>query len=273
MTSSKPTGAATTGAPMRLNKFLAHAGVASRRGADELIGKGNVQVNGRTVYTMGVVVTPGRDHVTVDGREVVLDATPQLTTLMLNKPTGYLSTRSDPDGRPTIFSLLPPQHHHLYPVGRLDLDSEGLMLLSDDGDLTYRLTHPSFEHEKEYWVQITGRAPEPALRKLRKGVLLEDGMASALVRPLVQIPAEQRFWVQSDPRHWWLVFILHEGRKRQVRRMCEAVDLEVRRLIRVRIASLHVGDLHPGKWRALSTRQQRAVEAIKQAPLPAASEA
>ncbi len=251
---------------MRLNKFLAHAGVASRRAADDMIASGRVQVNGRTVYTMGVTVIPGRDRVAVDGHQVTLAVKKDFTTLMLNKPAGYLSTRSDPDGRPTILELLPPEHHHLYPIGRLDLDSEGLILLSDDGDLTYRLTHPSFEHEKEYWVQITGRAPEPAMRKLRKGVLLEDGLASAEVRPLVQIPAEHRFWIEGDPRHWWLVFILHEGRKRQVRRMCEAVDLEVRRLVRVRIASLHIGDLAPGKWRPLSTRQRRAVEAIKQEP-------
>lgn len=254
---------------MRLNKFLAHAGVASRRGADELIIQGRVQVNGRTVYTMGISVIPGRDRVLVNGREIVLAAAEPIT-LTLNKPAGYLSTRRDPEGRPTVFDLTPPEYRLLYPVGRLDMDSEGLMLLSDDGELTYRLTHPSFEHEKEYWVQIRGRVPAPAIRKLQKGVELDDGLAAAQVRPLTQIPAEQRFWVgtEPDPRHSWLVFLLHEGRKRQIRRMCEAVDLDVLRLIRVRIASLHIGDLRPGQWRLLTSRQRRAVEAIKQQPAP-----
>lgn len=254
---------------MRLNKFLAHAGITSRRGADELIIQGRVQVNGRTVYTMGLTVVPGRDRVVVNGREITLTAK-EPVTLLLNKPAGYLSTRSDPDDRPTVFDLTPPEYRLLYPVGRLDLDSEGLMLLSDDGDLTYRLTHPSFEHEKEYWVQIRGRVPAPALRKLQKGVELEDGLASADVRPLIRIPAEQRFWVEQepDPRHTWLVFLLHEGRKRQIRYMCEAVDLDVRRLIRVRIASLHIGDLGPGQWRLLTARQRRAVAAIKAQPAP-----
>lgn len=252
--------------PMRLNKFLAHAGVASRRKADELIQQGRVQVNGRTVYAMGVTIDPARDRVTFEGREVTLVAG-ETTTLLLNKPPGYLSTRIDRRGRTTILDLVPPRYHHLHPVGRLDLDSEGLMLLSDDGDLTYRLTHPSFEHEKEYWVQIAGRVPEPALRKLRGGVLLEDGQASARARRLAKIPPEQRFWLdpELDSRHTWLALIIHEGRKRQIRRMCEAVDLRILRLVRVRIASLHIGDLAPGQWRPLSARQQRAVAAIKAA--------
>ncbi len=249
---------------IRLNKFLAHAGLASRRTADALIQQGRVQVNGRAVEASGVMITPGRDRVTVDGQEVK-GAARESITLLLNKPTGYLCTRQDPGGRPTILSLVPAEYHHLYPVGRLDADSEGLVLLSDDGDLTYRLTHPSFEHDKEYWVQIAGRVPAPALRKLGKGVELEDGIAAAEVRPLLRIPIEQRFWIEPepDPRHTWLIFLLHEGRKRQIRRMCEAVDLEVRRLIRVRIASLHIGDLAPSQWRPLTARQRRAVAAIK----------
>ena len=251
---------------IRLNKFLAHAGVASRRAADRLIAEGRVQVNGKTQTTLGVTIDPERDRVAVDGKPVGLPSV-QPTTLLLNKPPGYLSTRHDPEGRPTVFSLVPPEYIQLYPVGRLDYESEGLMLLSDDGDLTYRLTHPSFEHEKEYWVQVRGRVPEPALRKLGKGVLLEDGLASARVRHLQTIPAEQRFWLQPepDPRHSWLVLIIHEGRKRQIRRMCEAVQLDIRRLVRVRIASLHIGDLRPGQWRPLSARQRRAVDAIKTA--------
>lgn len=250
--------------PVRLNKYLAQAGVTSRRGADALIRQGRVQVNGRPVSALGTLVMPGRDRVTLDG--VVIEPRGETTTtLMLNKPAGYLCTRHDPEGRPTIYDLLPAEYHHLHPVGRLDLDSEGLVVLTDDGDLTYRLTHPSFAHDKEYWVQVSGRVPLPALRKLRRGVVLEDGPAAAQVRPLARIPAEQRFWVEPepDPRHSWLLFVIHEGRKRQIRRMCEAVGLEVRRLIRVRIASLHIGDLAPGRWRRLTTRQERAAAAIK----------
>ncbi|NOZ71009.1 MAG: rRNA pseudouridine synthase [Chloroflexi bacterium] len=249
---------------MRLNKFLAHAGVSSRRGADVLIQEGRVQVNGKTVYTMGIQVDPDKDVVTCDGKPVhVRTAAP--TTILLNKPAGYLSTRNDPQGRPTVFQLVPPEFHSLYPVGRLDLDSEGLILLTNDGDLTYRLTHASFHHEKEYWVQIKGWAPEPALRKLRKGVEIEDGIARAKIGRLERIPLEQRFWLEPKPtpNTSWLIFTLEEGRKRQIRYMCQAIDLEIKRLVRVRIASLHIGDMRPGEWRRPTKRQQRAIAAIK----------
>lgn len=250
---------------IRLNKYLARAGVSSRRGADKLIQQGRVQINGRTVYTMGIKVDPARDRVAVDGRPVSPQG-PDPVTLLLNKPSRVLSTRYDPQGRATVLDLLPRQYQHLNPVGRLDFMSEGLMLMSEDGDLTYRLTHPSFGHEKEYWVKIAGRPPEPALRKLRQGIELEDGMARATIQRLNRIPPEQRFWLEPepDPRHTWLVFVISEGRKRQIRRMCQAVDLEIRRLVRVRIASLHIGDLRPGQWRPLTARQRRAVKAIKE---------
>lgn len=251
---------------MRLNKFLAHAGVSSRRGADKLIQQGRVQVNGKTVYTMGIQVDPEQDVITCDGQRVHV-RTVAPTTIFLNKPRGYLSTRYDPQGRPTVFDLVPPEFQALYPVGRLDLDSEGLMLLSNDGDLTYRLTHASFHHEKEYWVQIKGWAPAPALRKLQKGVEIESGIARAKVGRLQQIPLEQRFWLEPEPtpNSSWLIFTLEEGRKRQIRYMCQAVDLQIRRLVRVRIASLHIGDMPPGEWRRPTKRQQRAIAAIKSA--------
>jgi pseudouridine synthase len=249
---------------MRLNKYLAHTGMASRRAADRLIEQGRVQVNGRTIYAMGVKIDPKKDRITVDGRAVTLRQGESMT-LLLNKPVGVLTTRHDPEGRQTVLDLVPPQFHHLRPIGRLDYLSEGLVLLSDDGDLIYRLTHPSYQHEKEYWVQIAGRVPEPALRKLRKGIELEDGMAHARVRHLHKIPLEQRFWLdpRSESKHAWLAFIITEGRKRQIRRMCQAVDLNLLRLVRVRMASLHIGDLRPGQWRSLTARQRRAANAIK----------
>ncbi|HEY81144.1 MAG TPA: rRNA pseudouridine synthase [Anaerolineae bacterium] len=247
---------------MRLNKFLAHAGVASRRAADELIATGRVRVNGRVVRAMGVQIDPERDQITVDGKPVHLNRA-AFIYLLLNKPAGVITSRKDPEGRRTLYDLIPRRYHHLHPVGRLDFQSEGLVLLTDDGDLTQRLTHPSHRHEKEYWVQVAGQVPDVTLHKLRKGVPLEDGLARARVRYLGKIPPEQRFWIQPDSKHTWMVFILHEGRNRQIRRMCQAVGLRVRRLVRVRIDSIHIGDLKPGQWRLATKRQLKAIRAIK----------
>ena len=249
---------------MRLNKFLAHAGVASRRAADKLIAAGRVQVNGRVVREMGVQIDPDRDKVLVDGRPVRATVQAErFTYLLLNKPRGVITSRKDPEGRKTILDLIPPRYHHLHPVGRLDFQSEGLVLLTDDGELTQRLSHPSFQHEKEYWVQVVGDVPNVLLYKFRKGVRLEDGVARARVRRLSKIPPAQRFWIKPEPKSAWLVFILTEGRNRQIRRMCEAVDLRVKRLVRVRMESLHIGDLKPGQWRLASKKQLKAIKAIK----------
>ena len=250
---------------MRLNKFLAHAGIASRRAADKLIAAGRVQVNGRVVREMGVQIDPARDRVAVDGR-LVRSSPPGegFTYLLLNKPRGVITSRKDPAGRKTILDLIPPRYHHLHPVGRLDFQSEGLVLLTDDGDLTQRLSHPSFRHEKEYWVQVAGQVPNVVLYKFRKGVRLEDGVARARVRRLGKIPPEQRFWIEPEPGTTWLAFILTEGRNRQIRRMCEAVDLRVKRLVRVRMESIHIGDIRPGHWRLASKKQLKAIKAIRQ---------
>ncbi len=249
---------------MRLNKFLAHAGVASRRKADQLIAAGRVKVNGRVVREMGVQIDPNLDQVTVDGRPVGGKADGEdYTYLLLNKPRGVITSRKDPEGRPTVLDLIPSRYHHLHPVGRLDYQSEGLVLMTDDGELTQRLSHPSYRHEKEYWVQVVGPVPNVVLYKLRKGVMLEDGLAQARVRRLNKIPPEQRFWIQPDPKTTWLAFVLYEGRNRQIRRMCEALDLKVRRLVRVRMESIHIGDLKPGQWRLASKRQLKAIRAIK----------
>jgi 23S rRNA pseudouridine2605 synthase len=247
---------------MRLNKFLAHAGIASRRTADKLIAAGRVQINGQITRTMGIQVDLEQDVVKVDGK-LVQKPTPHKTYLLLNKPPGVITSRKDPEGRPTILDLVPKKYHHLHPVGRLDYQSEGLVLLTNDGDLTQRLSHPSFQHEKEYWVQVDGFVPNVVLYKFRKGVLLEDGTARARVRRLSKIPPEQRFWIQETTGRTWLAFILHEGRNRQIRRMCEALDLHIRRLVRVRMQSLHIGDLKPGQWQPATSRQRRAIQGIK----------
>ncbi len=250
---------------MRLNKFLAQAGIASRRAADRLIAAGRVRVNNRIIREMGVQIDPAVDEVTVDGRPV-RPLRQDFTYILLNKPRGYITSRKDTQGRPTIYTLLPPQYHRLHPVGRLDFQSEGLVILTDDGDLTLRLTHPTFRHEKEYWVQVQGQVPQVVLHKLRKGVQLHDGLARARVRYLGKIPPEQRFWIQQDPKHTWLAFILHEGRNRQIRRMCAAVGLRIRRLVRVRVDAIHLGDLKPGQWRLATKKQRKIIDRIKSTP-------
>jgi 23S rRNA pseudouridine2605 synthase len=220
---------------MRLAKFLAHAGVASRRAAEQLVFAGRVTVDGE------VVRDPARDvgeasAVQVDGRPASLER--RHVVYAVNKPAGYVSTVSDPQGRPTVVSLV-PSRERLYPVGRLDADTTGLILLTNDGELAHRLTHPSFEVPRVYRAQVA-RAPvrEPALRALRSGVQLDDGRtAPAKVRRL----APDR-----------LELTIHEGRKRQVRRMCEAVGHPVVRLARVAFGPLGLGDLEMGAHRRLT---------------------
>ena len=219
---------------MRLAKYLAHAGVASRRASEQLVFAGRVTVGG------DVVRDPARDvdersGVTVDGRPVALER--RQLVFLLNKPPGYVSTAHDPQGRPTVIELVKARER-LYPVGRLDADTTGLLLLTNDGELAHRLTHPSFEVPRTYRAQVR-RPPvrEPALRALREGVELDDGRTA---------PAHVR---QVKPGI--LEIQIHEGRKRQVRRMCEAVGHPVVRLERVAFGPLRLGDLPLGGHRLL----------------------
>jgi pseudouridine synthase len=191
-------------------------------------------------------VDPQHDRVEVDGRLITLPR--RHTYLLLNKPPGYLSTAHDPHGRPTVMDLI-PSGRRLYPVGRLDMDSEGLLLLTDDGDLAQRLTHPRYEHDREYHVWVDGRPAKRSLQRLREGIELEDGRTW---------PAEVT--VQRRERGGtWLRVVIHEGRKRQLRRMCDAVGHPVRRLIRVAMGPLALGDLPQGQHRALTRREQRTL--------------
>jgi len=230
----------------RLQKYLAHAGVASRRACEQLIVAGRVSVNGETVTALGTQVDPQRDRVEVDGRPITLPR--RHTYLLLNKPRGVLSTARDPHGRPTVMDLI-PSGTRVYPVGRLDMDSEGLLLLTDDGELAQRLTHPSYEHDREYHVWVDGRPEERSLQRLRAGIELEDGPTW---------PAEVTV-LRRERGGTWLRFVIHEGRKRQVRRMCEALGHRVRRLIRVAMGPLTLGDLAEGQHRALTRQEQRAL--------------
>lgn len=227
----------------RLHKYLSRAGVASRRRCEELIAAGRVTVNGEVVSLLGSKVDPEHDRVEVDGQPVSLPR--QHTYWLLNKPAGYVSTVHDPQGRPTVVDLL-NQTQRLYPVGRLDQDSEGLLLLTDDGELTQRLTHPSFEHEKEYQVLVRGRPTGQVLERLQAGVPLEDGLTSAANVDVVR----------TEQGGTWLRFVIHEGRKRQLRRMCDAVGHPVERLIRVRMGPLTLGKLASGQYRRLTAQEQ-----------------
>ena len=234
---------------MRLQKAIARSGLASRRASEKLIRQRRVSVNGQIVTEMGVQVDPEHDRIAVDGEPIHTTQTRQY--IMLHKPKGYLSVLHDDRGRPALIDLVPGAEG-LHPVGRLDLDSEGLILLTDDGKLTYHLTHPRFEHTKTYYVLVRGSPDHKQIQALREGVLLEDGMtAPAQVRQLYTTP-----WGGAPRNHAWLSLVIHEGRKRQIKRMGQAVGLSVRRLIRVRIGPLDLGDLPAGAHRPL-TRAER----------------
>lgn len=226
---------------MRLAKYIAHAGAASRRGAEELIRAGRVTVDGIPVVDPALDVDEAC-RVELDGRALA-GAEPRVV-YAVHKPEGVVSTARDPQGRPTVVSLIPGERSRLYPVGRLDADTTGLILLTNDGELAQQLTHPSFEVPKTYRARVRGGpVGDDALAALRRGLRLEDGMtAPARVRRLG--PAE-------------IELTIHEGRKRQVRRMCEAVGHPVRALRRVAIGPLRLGNLPPGAHRRLSDAEVR----------------
>ncbi len=228
----------------RLQKILARAGLGSRRGVEELLRRGAVRVNGR-VATLGDKADPERDAITVDGKPLPAAGSPLY--LLLNKPVGYLTTRHDPFGRPTVFDLLPPLPAKVFPVGRLDLDTEGLLLFTNDGALAQRLAHPGGEVEKEYLAWVEGVPTPAALAALRRGVELPEGRtAGARVR-----------LVEPQGTGALLRLTLREGKKRQVRRMLAAVGHPVRRLLRVRLGTLELGDLGPGETRGLTAEEVR----------------
>lgn len=227
---------------VRLQKFLAEAGLCSRRGAQELVDDGRVTVDGEPATSAGQRIDPVRSKVALDGRLIKQPrGKMHYTYLALNKPRGYVTTLSDPEGRKTVRDLLRNVRERVVPVGRLDRDSEGLLLLTNDGELVYRLTHPKYEIEKEYQVTVDGVPSEADLMQMREGVEI-DGQVTrkAIVRVI-----EERGPVTV------LSIVLKEGRKRQARRMCEAVGLEVRRLMRVREGDIKLGDMRLGSWREL----------------------
>lgn len=229
----------------RLQKIIARAGVASRRQAEELLRAGEVKVNGRVVTTLGTKADPTRDEIRVSGRLISADA-PRIY-LLLHKPAGYVTTTHDPEGRPTVLDLIPKLKDRVFPVGRLDWDTSGLLLLTNDGELTHFLTHPSSQVPRTYQAKVEGIPDPAALQKLARGIMLEG-------RPT--LPAKVRL-LRKGPKHAWLEITLTEGRNRQVRRMCEKIGHPVRKLHRVAMGPLTLGELPPGRFRSLHEKERK----------------
>lgn len=239
------------GTQIRLQKVLSAAGVASRRASEQIILEGRVTVNGAVIRTLGAKVDPSKDAIKVDGRRIKLDVRQRY--IVLYKPKGYVTTRSDPEGRRTVMDLI-GEGAYIYPVGRLDYDSEGLLLLMTDGELAAHLTHPSHEVEKVYEVIVLGTPDPTAIEKLRKGVVI-DRRRTAPARVHVGTT------VRAARPTTLLSITLHEGRNRQIRKMCSAVGLPVRDLRRIRMGAVGLGRLKAGQWRDLTPRE---VESLRQ---------
>lgn len=241
---------------MRLNKFLAQAGVSSRRGADLLIQSGRVTVNEIKIKKLGIVIDEKKDEIRVDGKEIRLPE--KFIYILLNKPRGYLCTLKDSFGRPTVLDLVGKDKSEfgscgkVFPVGRLDLDTEGVLLLTNDGELAYRLTHPKFQVEKIYLVTVKGKINEKILKRFHKGIKLEDGtIAKGEVKILKIEKGNHEVCVLRSV----LELKLREGRKREIKRMCKAVGLPVTNLVRTRFANLTVKNLKPRAWRYLKEKE------------------
>jgi 23S rRNA pseudouridine2605 synthase len=248
---TKPRSAVSCKGNMRLNKFLASCGLGSRRSSESLITDGRVAVNGKVVRNLGTAVVPDRDEVRVDGEVVSLPR--KHTYYLLHKPVDVVCTAHDPQGRVTVMTLVPGVPR-VFPVGRLDQDSSGALLLTDDGALAHRISHPRYEIDKEYEVVAAGAVEDAALDRLRGGVHLPDE-----ARPTAPAGVEV---VQRVPQRSCLRIVLHEGRKRQVRRMLEAVGHPVLQLQRIRIGPVALGDLEPGAFRELTAGEVTALRRI-----------
>jgi pseudouridine synthase len=240
-------------ARMRLNRFLAQCGIASRRNADKLIGEGRVRINGNVVQTAGCQVDSDVDKVEVDGKAIHLPV--DFFYYLLNKPPGYDVTRRDRFAERTVYELLPPGvPDSVQAVGRLDRDTTGLLLLTNDGDLAYRLTHPRYEVEKEYLAFGESRPTKAQIAKILRGVELEDGPARANRAEVLSVEEARRLGLKNMMADG-LRIVIHQGRKRIVRRLCAAVDLPLVLLHRVRIGPLELGTLKEGQCRKLTERE------------------
>jgi 23S rRNA pseudouridine2605 synthase len=234
----------------RLQKILSAAGIASRRAAEEIITAGRVAVNGKVVTELGSRADPAQDRIAVDGKEIRSEGV--RSYIVLNKPVGYVTTLKDPQGRPVVTDLLKGVKERVYPVGRLDYNTEGVLLLTNDGELANRLAHPRHEVEKEYMVRVRGGVAPEQLELLSAGVDLEDGRSAPAVVKLAR----------ESENNTWISITIHEGRYRQVRRMCEAIGLSVVRLKRTRYGILETGEMKPGEFRFLSTQEVDGLRAL-----------
>ena len=234
----------------RIQKILANAGIASRREAERMVIEGRVTVNGKVVDQLGFKTDPSKDHIKVDGKR--LGRFEPKIALLLNKPRGYVSTVKDPEGRPTVMDLLKNFKWRVYPVGRLDFDAEGLLLLTNDGDLTYHFSHPKFSIPRTYQVKIRGVPEEERLARLKKGVRLEDGNAKA-VSVKVFRQREKNSWIQV---------VVTEGRNHLVKRMFSAIGYPVVKLKRVGFGPIQLGDLRIGQYRFLTAEEMMKLKRI-----------
>ena len=236
---------------VRLQKYLADAGVASRRASEKIIAEGRVSVNGEIVREMGVQVDENYDEITVDGERV--KNTVKKEYIMLNKPVGFITTVSDDKGRPTVMELVSDINARIYPVGRLDYDTEGLLLLTNDGDLTYRVTHPKHDIKKTYVAEVTGDVSMDTILQLRRGVVI-DGQKTSPAE--VEVVGATQYGTKIE-------ITIHEGRNRQVRKMFEALGCIVKKLRRTHEAGLTLGHLPLGKWRKLSESEVNMLKKIE----------
>ncbi len=228
--------------PIRLQKYLSECGIASRRKAEELIQQGKIQIDGSTVTDMGIKIIPGKNTITCNGRPVL--AQNRTISLLLNKPKGYVTTMSDPQGRPIVTSLLKDIPERLFPVGRLDIDTEGALILTNDGNLAQKIQHPSHETNKTYEALVAGHPNRSQLLQLEKGIVLEG-----------KVTAPARISVRNSTQHATRIeIIIHEGRKRQVRKMFEAIGHPVLQLKRLAYGRLFLQKLPTGAYRILGAR-------------------
>jgi 23S rRNA pseudouridine2605 synthase len=235
---------------IRLQKFLAEAGVASRRASERLIIQGRVKVNNKVVHKLGTKIDPQKDKVEVDDK--VCNAIPKDLYILLNKPVGVVTTVKDPHGRPTVIDLIKGIDQRVYPVGRLDMDSEGLLILTNDGRVTYKITHPKYEIEKTYEVLVKGIVDNKKIKTLETGVKLTDGITS---------PAKVKI-LKTNKNSTLLQIIIHEGKNRQVRRMCEAVGHPVLLLKRTHIGKLSLKGIKSGKWRHMTDEEIKYIKSL-----------
>jgi pseudouridine synthase len=232
----------------RIQKILARAGVASRREAERMVLEGRVSVNGKVVDQLGFKADSLRDHIKVDGKRLFRPE-PKIT-ILLNKPRHYLSTVKDPAGRPTVMDLLKGVRWRVYPIGRLDFDAEGLLLLTNDGDLAYHLSHPKFSMRRTYWAKVEGVPDQKKLMRLKRGVMLEDGEAKVVSAHILR----------KMEKHSWVEAIVTEGRNHLVKRIFSAIGHPIRRLKRVGYGPIGLGDLPIGQFRSLTDEEMERLK-------------